>query len=584
MYYSEEIIDRVRDANNIVDVVGTYVALKKKGSTYFGLCPFHNEKTGSFSVTDTNDKHMFYCFGCHSGGDVISFIMKYENLSYVEAIQFLAQRGGIELPKPDYSKENAEREKKRQEIFEVNKLAATYFYRLLKTERGKTALNYLKNRGLSDETILSFGLGYSDKYRDDLYKYVKSRGYSDDVLKDTGLFVIKENDSRDYFWNRVMFPIMDVRNKVVGFGGRVMGDGEPKYLNSPETVCFDKSRTLYGLNAAKKARTREFILVEGYMDVISLHQSGFTNAVAGLGTALTDGNVSLLRRFADSIILSYDSDTAGRDATLRAISKLRAVGLAVKVVNLKPYKDPDELIKAEGADNYRERVRIAMNSIIFEIYALKENYDLEDPDEKSKFYNEIAKKIGDMDGEIERDNYTLAVSREFFIDYDMLKNAIKKYALTRSGEGHFVRPERTRKVSEEKKNAIELCSKIVLSYAASDKSFYEKISGVLKTEDFYSEPYREIARILLRQRAIDRIDSGEIMNAFSEIEEREKAAEIFYFQLENMDDSAIRKSLTDSVIRIKKDSLEHRLSETSDFNEMIALKKQSEELDKLELF
>lgn len=584
MFYSEETIANVRDANNIVDVIGSYVSLQKKGSTYFGLCPFHSEKTGSFSVTDTNDRHMFYCFGCHTGGDVITFIMKYENLTYIEAVQFLAERAGIVLPKPDYSKAYAENEKKRQNILEINKLAATYFYRLLRSPRGEVAYSYFKNRGLSEETMRSFGLGFSDKYRDDLYKFIKSRGYSDEDLKDTGLFVIKEEEQRDYFWNRAMFPIMNVRNKVIGFGGRVLGEGQPKYLNSPETPCFDKGRTLYGLNVAVKSRSRELILVEGYMDVISLHQSGFTNAVAGLGTALTDGNVGVLRRYADSVLLSYDSDTAGRDATLRAIEKLRKAGLAIKVINLRPYKDPDELIKAEGADSYRDRIKGAMNGLIYEIYAIRDNYDLNDPDKKSRFYNEIAKKIAAFDGEIERESYARSVSNEFFIDYDILNNAIKKYALSRNSEGYSVMPRKTAEKKPDKKKTIETCSKIVLACAAADKSFFHRISGILKPEDFTSPFYRQMANLIFSQLEAGRLDSARTVDAFPEMQEREKAAEIFYFRIEDLTEAESQKLLTDCVVKIKKDSLEEQLSKTEDFAEMIDIKKRSEEMDALTLF
>ena len=585
MFYSEEVIDNVREANNIVDVIGTYVPLKKKGSTYFGPCPFHSEKTPSFSVTDNNEKHMYYCFGCHVGGDVISFVMKYENISYVEAIQMLAERAGIALPVPDYSKEKAERERKRQQVFDINKLAGTYFFRLLRSERGSTGLNYLKGRGLSNSTIVNFGLGYADKYKDDLYKYIKSLGYDDDILKETGLFSIKEEGSRDYFRNRVMFPIMDVRNKIVGFGGRVMGEGEPKYLNSPETVCFDKGRTLYGLNFAKKAQGRELVLVEGYMDVISLHQSGFTNAVAGLGTALTDGNVTTLRRYADSVILSYDSDSAGQNATLRAIEKLKKAHLAVKVVNLRPYKDPDELIKAEGPDSYKDRLKSAMNSLIYEVYSLKENYDLNNPDDKTRFYNETAKKIAFFDDEIERNSYTAAVSREFFIDSQALEGAVKRYALTRSAQGYFTVPAKTvKKKSEAAKNALEECCRIVLSYVWSDADLYRMISGILKPKDFQAAPYTEMAEIIFSQRSAGRMNSAEVLDAFPEMEEREKAAQIFYYKPENMDEEAVRQTLTDCVIRIKRNSLEKKLSEAADFGEMVAVKKEMENLGSIKLF
>ena len=583
MFYPQEVIDQVIDANNIVDVIGSYVKLTKKGSTYFGLCPFHNEKTPSFSVTDNGNKQMFYCFGCHTGGSVLTFIQKYENCTYSEALKILADRAGITLPKPDYSQADAARAKRREEILEVNKLAAVYFYHLLKSNRGTQAYNYLRERGLSDETIRNFGLGYSDKYRDDLYKYIKTKGYSDEILKESGLFVINEKDTRDYFWNRVMFPIMDVRSKVIGFGGRVMGQGEPKYLNSPETVCFDKSRTLFGLNAARKYKGREFILVEGYMDVVSLHQAGFTNAVASLGTALTDGNVGVLRRFTENVIISYDSDLAGRDATLRAIPKLRDAGISVKVVNLLPYKDPDELIKAEGAEEYRNRLRNAMNSFVYEISILREGYNQNDPDEKTRFETEVARRLSYFTDDIERDNYTSAISRQFNIDLSLIRDRTKRFALSRDN----IRPAQPVRSADRQRNvkssAIGTCMEIVLSYLAKDPSFYDKISSIIDAGDFTLAPYDRIAEIMFRQLHNGKINFSGIVSSFEETEDQEKAAAIFNYDFlkENLEDD-IGKVLTDCVIKIKSNNLSAKLSEAQSFEEILSIKKQQEDLKKIQ--
>ena len=303
MYYPDELVEEVQMKNDIVDVVSGYVKIQKKGSSYFGLCPFHNEKSPSFSVSP--GKQMYYCFGCGAGGNVFTFLMEYENFSFVEAVKFLADRAGIELPEMEYSKEAKEKADLKSTILEMNKLAAKYFYVQLKSERGSQAYSYLKNRELSDETITAFGLGFSNKYSDDLYKYLREKGYSEDLIRQAGLINTDERQGvYDKFWNRVMFPIMDVNNRVVGFGGRVMGDGKPKYLNSPETVVFDKSRNLYGLNRARTSRKPYFLLCEGYMDVISLHQSGFTNAVASLGTALTAGHAALIKRYVQEVYLT----------------------------------------------------------------------------------------------------------------------------------------------------------------------------------------------------------------------------------------------------------------------------------------
>ncbi|MFR4441098.1 MAG: DNA primase, partial [Hungatella sp.] len=384
MFYPEEIIEDVRMKNDIVDIISGYVKLQKKGSSYFGLCPFHNEKSPSFSVSP--GKQMYYCFGCGAGGNVITFIMEYENYSFSEALQMLADRAGVMLPKEEYSKEAKAQADLRASLLEINKLAANYFYYQLGHPQGKQGYDYLKNRQLTDETIRRFGLGFANKTSDDLYLYLKQKGYSDSLLKETGLVSIEERGGHDKFWNRVMFPIMDVNNRVIGFGGRVMGDGTPKYLNSPETKLFDKSRNLYGLNYARTSREKYLLICEGYMDVIALHQAGFANAVASLGTAFTTQHAGLLKRYTDQVVLTYDSDGAGTKAALRAIPILKEAGISVKVLNMEPYKDPDEFIRQLGAEAFRERIDQAKNSFLFEIDVCKQNYHMEDPEQKTAFY------------------------------------------------------------------------------------------------------------------------------------------------------------------------------------------------------
>ena len=310
MYYSDDIIEEVRTRNDIVDVISGYVKLQRKGSSYFGLCPFHNEKSPSFSVSPS--KQMYYCFGCGAGGNVFTFLMEYENFTFPEAVKALADRAGMELPEVEYSEEAKQQRDLKTAVLEVNKMAAKYYYCLLRAPQGAKAMEYLKNRELSDETMRRFGLGYASQYSDELYRYLKQQGVSDALMKESGLMSVNERQGMyDKFWNRVMFPIMDVNGKVIGFGGRVMGDAKPKYLNSPETIVFDKSRNLYGLHIARTARKKYLIVCEGYMDVISLHQAGFTNAVASLGTALTSQHASILKRYTDEVILTYDSDEAG---------------------------------------------------------------------------------------------------------------------------------------------------------------------------------------------------------------------------------------------------------------------------------
>ena len=379
-YYSDELIEEVRSGSDIVDVISGYVRLQKRGGTYFGLCPFHNEKTGSFSVSP--GKQMYYCFGCGAGGNVFTFLMQYENFTFPEAMQALAERAGIALPAEEVTPEARREADKRQLLLEINKAAAKYYYAMLRGEGGKRAYEYFAKRKLSDQTMKKFGLGATGAYSDSLYRYLREQGYEDLVLKETGLVTIDERGGRDKFWNRAMFPIMDVRGKVIGFGGRVMGDGEPKYLNSPETKVFDKSRNLYGLNLARLTKRPQILLCEGYMDVIALHQAGFDNAAASLGTAFTGGHANLLRRYTKEVYLTFDSDKAGVKAALRAIPILREANLTVKVVDMKPYKDPDEFIKALGAEAYEERIARAENSFMFQIRILEQEYDLNDPQEK----------------------------------------------------------------------------------------------------------------------------------------------------------------------------------------------------------
>ena len=349
--YASEVIDEVVSRSDIVDIISGYIKLKKNGSSYVGLCPFHNEKSPSFSVSP--GKQLYHCFGCGVGGNVITFVMEYENYTFLEAVKYLADKAGMQLPETSYSEEEKKNRDLKAKLLEINKIAATYYYHQLKAENGKIGLSYLQKRGLSDTTINRFGLGYAGQTGNALYQYLKSKGYDDALLKETGLFTY-ERGIHDKFWNRVMFPIMDINNKVIGFGGRVMGDAKPKYLNSPETKLFDKSRNLYGLNAARISRKSNMIICEGYMDVISLHQAGFTQAVASLGTALTPGQAALMKRYTDNVLITYDSDAAGVKAALRAIPILKEAGLTTKVINMQPYKDPDEFIKALGAEAFQE--------------------------------------------------------------------------------------------------------------------------------------------------------------------------------------------------------------------------------------
>ena len=402
MYYPEELVEEIRVKNDIVDVISGYLTLQKKGGNHWACCPFHNEKTPSFSVS--GNKQMFHCFGCGVSGNVYTFIMKYENYSFQEAAKMLADRAGVQLPEMEYNEEMRRRENKRARLLEVSKEAAKFFYYQLRSPRGKIGYDYLNQRGLSDETKHKFGLGYAGKSGAELVQYLRSKGFEDEVIKEAGLANYSEKRGLlSQFWNRVMYPIQDINHRVIGFGGRVMGEGEPKYLNSPETPIFDKRRNLYGLNFARTARSGNIILCEGYMDVIAMQQAGFTQAAASLGTAFTQEQAVLLRRYTDSVLLAYDSDGAGVKAALRGIGILREAGLSAKVINMRPYKDPDEFMKALGKEAFEERIAQAENSFFFEIRILESRFDMNDPESKTKFHREIAKKLCEFTEDVERE-------------------------------------------------------------------------------------------------------------------------------------------------------------------------------------
>lgn len=556
MYYPDELIEEVRLKNDIVDVISGYVKLQKKGSSYFGLCPFHNEKSPSFSVS--RQKQMYYCFGCGAGGNVFTFLMEYENYSFPEALKALADRAGVELPVQEYSKEARERADLKMTLLEINKLAAKYFYAQLKSEQGRHAYTYLKNRKLGDETIQAFGLGYSSKYRDDLYRYLKMKGYSDEMILKAGLISADEKrGAQDKFWNRVMFPIMDANSRVIGFGGRVMGDGNPKYLNSPETPIFDKSRNLYGLHRARKSRKPYFLVCEGYMDVISLHQAGFTNAVASLGTALTSGHASLIRRYVNEVYLTYDSDEAGTRAALRALPILKEAGVTARVIRMDPYKDPDEFIGNLGAEAFEERIRGARNGFMFGLEMLEKNYDMDSPEGRTEFMREAAGRLAEFDEEIERSNYIEAVARRYRVSAEELRKLVVKVAVRKGLAKPAERPKSSRNREKGKEDGILKSQRILLTWMIEDERIFGQISRYVSPEDFTEPLYCTVAGLLYQQYADGELNPAQIMNHFTDEEEHRKVAELFHTRIREL--STVQeqeKALKETVVRVRQHSLE----------------------------
>lgn len=586
MYFPDEIVEEVRMKNDIVDIVSGYVRLQKKGGNYFGLCPFHNEKSPSFSVS--SGKQMYYCFGCGAGGNVITFLMEYENYTFQEAMHALADRAGIRLPEESQSRDARQQADLRARLLEINKHAANYFYYQLGQPSGQAGYQYLKNRRLADDMIRHFGLGYSNKTSNDLYLYLKSKGYDDEILKQTGLVTIEERGAYDKFWNRVMFPILDVNNRVIGFGGRVLGDGAPKYLNSPETKIFDKSRNLYGLNFARISREKFILICEGYMDVIAMHQAGFTNAVASLGTSFTPQHASLLRRYTEKAVLTYDSDGAGIKAALRAIPMLKEAGLSVKVLNMEPYKDPDEFIKNMGADAFRQRIEEARNSFLYEIDILRKNYSMQDPEQKTEFYNQTARKLLEFTEALERDNYLQAVSQEFMIDYESLRRLVNQLG-NRLGTGGRPMAEEYRKKRErlkkEKEDGPRKSQRLLLTWLIEKPELFESIEGIITPNDFKEELYHQVAVMVWEGYGNGNVNPAEILNHYIHDEEQyREVAKLFHtnFQ-EEMGLEEQKKAWSETVVRVKKNSLDYDSRHVTDIQEMQKIILAQKELSTLQI-
>lgn len=580
MYFEEDFVDEVRQRNDIVDVISSSVNLKRSGSNYLGLCPFHNEKTASFSVSPS--KQMYYCFGCGAGGNVITFLMEYENLTFVEALEELAGRAGMELPTKQDTAADRKRRDLRDSILEVNKLAANFYYATLKSERGRDGYDYLTGRGLTPETIRHFGLGFSDRTSGELYRYIKSKGYSDQVLKETGLFTYDEKrGTYDKFWNRVMFPILDRNNRVIAFGGRVMGDAKPKYLNSPETLVFDKSRNLYGLNFIHGKQEEGILICEGYMDVIALHQAGFTNAVASLGTAFTSQHCSLLKRYTDMVYLCYDSDGAGVKAAMRAIPMLREAQIRVKVIDMNPYKDPDEFIKGLSKEAFTERIKTAKTSFFYEVDNIRKEYDMNDPESKTRFMNAIAKKCAAFSNEIERVNYMEAFAREYNVRLEDFRKLVAYQSAQMVGIDY-----EKRKVTQregKKEDGISKTQGIFLTWITNDRTLYEKTKDIVRVEDFVDEPYRQVAEMVYSQyESQGRVEPAVIISRYESKEEQSLVAGIFNKEIRALTGNMEQQKAINEVVRnIKKYSLDYRSRHVTDMKELqqiIAEKKQLQTL------
>ncbi len=607
MYYSDDIVEEVLRSNNIVDVVGTYVHLTKRGANHFGLCPFHSEKTASFSVSER--KQIFYCFGCHAGGNAATFLMKYENCSFQEALQRLAERAGMKLPEPSYDEEQQKKRDRRARLLEINKETAVYYYKLLRSPTGRKGMAYLTERGLSPDTIKQFGLGYADGARSDLVAHLRSCGYTDEEILDAGVAAHDEKRGlHDKFWNRVIFPIQDINRRVIGFGGRVMGDGKPKYLNSPETDIFNKRRNLYGLHLARRSRKDRFILCEGYMDVIAMHQAGFSEAVASLGTAFTSEQAVLLKRYASDILLAYDSDGAGTQAALRNIRILDEAGMQARVIRMDPCKDPDEFIRKFGAEAFEERIREARNSFFFALDIERDRYDMSDPARKTQFEQEAARRLTGFEDEIERENYIRATADRYHISYDVLRAAVAGYgrirrpeASSRSGgredqpepqpvpaqPGTAAErpPERRGTAAQRREAALERNEQLLLTALSDEPSLLQRAERYIGPEDFREGIGRQCAERLwerLRQGRGEQAAAA-VIASFEEESSQETAAAMFSRHLgEELDQRERERALADIMTAVLTASVEReRTAMTEGRGSLMKLTTQKKRLDDL---
>lgn len=551
--YSDELVDEIRNNNNIVDVISQYVVLKKKGRNYFGLCPFHNEKSPSFSVSQ--EKQIFNCFGCHTGGDVIRFVSKIENISFKEALETLADRAGIALPKSNNERDN-ELEYLKSRVYEINQIAAEYYHQTLYNPISKNAQEYVKKRKLDNKTLKTFMIGYAHE-NGNLYKILKEKGFKDEEILASSL-VGKNESGRFYdkFRGRLMFPIKDVRERVIAFGGRVLDDSKPKYINSPENIVYSKGRQLFGLNVAKKSGNKKIIIVEGYMDAVSLYQRGIENVVASLGTALTEGQGRLLGKYASEIIIGYDSDGAGQAATLRGLDILQNLGYDVRVLQLEGAKDPDEFVIKYGTGRFNMYVENAISLVEFKVKNIKSNLNLETAGDKIKFLNEVSTLLCKVKNEIEREVYIDKISKSYNIKKEALYAEINKimYANNQGAKilerPVFNRTSIRKEQTDISENIIKKENMIISLLIDSEKNIIDKIKSNINVEDFKYDKNRKIV-----QKLYEEYEKGNINNIIDLFEDEELINHITYIMAYDFDMSNEEKAIDDIINTYKKERL-----------------------------
>lgn len=590
MRYPRELLEEIRMQNDIVDIVSQYVPLKQKGSSYFGLCPFHHEKTPSFSVN--SEKQFYYCFGCGASGNVYGFLMEMENMDFVEAVKELASRAHITLPEPERSAQVMAAERQKVRLLEIHKKAGRFYYDVLQSEQGENARAYMQKRGMQPNAARKFGIGYAPDSRHALYDFLTESGYSVEDLRLSGL-VLEDKSGEGYhdrFRNRLMFPIFDAQARVVGFGGRILGKGEPKYLNSPETPLFNKSRNLFGLHLAKASKRKEFILVEGYMDMFSLYQAGFHNVVASLGTAFNQEHARTLKKYASDVILLYDSDEAGTNAALRAIPVLVENGLRVRVTQVPDGKDPDEYIRQNGAQAFARLLVDAVHYISFQIACIRKQYDLQIPEHKVRFATQAAEILAKLDNEIERNVYTAEVSRMTGVEESALQNEIQKRM--RQADQSFAQEAQRRRIQrqrqyggvEKEEAGVMDAQKSLLYFSASHQHIYEILQNILTPQDFPTKAYADaFTAIGTLWAEAGNVFPAELISFFEDAQTQRQITAIFAAQPLQGEDFDLQKAINEAVIILKRNRIAQEMAQAQTAEQIQACLEEKRKLEALHI-
>lgn len=562
MRYSDELIDEIKNRNDIVDIISQYVVLKRSGRNFFGLCPFHKEKSPSFSVSP--DKQIFHCFGCGVGGNVFHFVSKIENISFREALETLAEKAGVELPSLESDADNKLIQLK-SKVYEINKCAAEFYHENLYKPNAKPAQEYVKKRKMDNTTLKNFMIGYSNNSYNELYNMLKEKGFTEEeILASSLVNKTKEGKFIDRFRGRLMFPIQDVRNRVIAFGGRVLDDSKPKYINSPENIVYSKGRHLFGLNVAKKYenKMKKIIIVEGYMDAISLHQRGVHNVVASLGTAMTDAQGHLLRNNSEQVVIGYDSDGAGQAATMRGLEILQNMGCDIRILQIEGAKDPDEFVVKYGPERFLKQVDNAISLVEYKVKVLKSNLNLEQPNDKIKFLKEIANVLSKIDNSIEKEVYADKISKEYKVSKEAIYAEINKLDKSNNKGNKILEKAKprldTRKeivTNEQVDKREKLAIYLLINYPNES---YQIIRKNIDINDFESEKNRNIVKKLYEE--LEKGNSN-INNVLDWFEDEETINYISWILAYDFEITEVNKCITDLINIYSKQNLINQRNE-----------------------